>query len=223
MLVHVTCQAAWHTLPKTPNFPMGKAKTVGSGFQIDFALWNKKIPFSILLLTTWSVFTLTSSLCGDHETQCQYFAVQNLPDTIISDNRSAFATVKIWYLWTRILSQLSSLHLICFLKKCLGWRVMQIPKMPWSGFFKDTNQQIVASFFDWHTEVLTKEFWSCWTLDRLSFLTYPVLIFFNHSLLSLVISLLVFSSDLASSRDCHVCEVTERPVVFSPQHSLPTL
>ena len=38
MLVHVTCHSAWHKLPKTPNFPVGKPKTVGSGFQIDFVL-----------------------------------------------------------------------------------------------------------------------------------------------------------------------------------------
>ena len=119
--MHTIWQAAWHKLSKTPNFPIGKdKKKLDQGSILILHYKIKTFPFSILLLTmTLSAFASTSSLCGDNVTLSQFFAASKLPGAITSDNGSTFVSVKLQYLWTRILSKLSPGHLICF-KECLG-------------------------------------------------------------------------------------------------------
>lgn len=97
-VVQVTGQAAWHKLPKTPNFPMGKdQKNLVRDSILILHYEIKTFPFSIPLLTmALSAFASTSSLYRDNVTPCQFFAAYKLPDTIISDNRSTFISVKLW-------------------------------------------------------------------------------------------------------------------------------
>lgn len=95
-----------------------KKKKVGSDSTLISHYKIKTFPFGILFLTmTLSAIALTSSLFSDNVTSCQFLTAYKLPDTIISDNRSTFVSLMLWYLCSRIFSSVSPLHLICFNKR----------------------------------------------------------------------------------------------------------
>ncbi|XP_059580407.1 uncharacterized protein K02A2.6-like [Alligator mississippiensis] len=92
------CQATHHNLPKAPVFPWEMTNYPWSCIRIDVAgtFQGKNFLIVVELYSKWleviTVSTLTST--ATVTTLCQLFATHGVPDTVVSENGSAFTSAE---------------------------------------------------------------------------------------------------------------------------------